>query len=211
MRVPSPALRRIIGALAVAAVLPTAASAFPPAPPDADQTRVRLARLTVEPAGTLAGYSREHFGGDWATTANGCDVRERVLIRDGRGIRPGPGCTITTGRWRSAYDGKILTMGRSVDIDHIVPLAEAWRSGANTWTAQRREQFGNDLREPQLIAVSASSNRSKGDSPPQEWKPPRRAIWCLYSRWWIDVKTTYRLTVTPPEKRTLRVMLRTCE
>ena len=135
MRVPSPALRRIIGALAVAAVLPTAASAFPPAPPDADQTGVRLARLTVEPAGTLAGYSRERFGGDWATTANGCDVRERVLIRDGRGIRPGPGCTITTGRWRSVYDGKILTTGRSVDIDHIVPLAESWRSGANTWTA----------------------------------------------------------------------------
>ena len=68
----------------------------------------------------------------------------------------------------------------------------------------------NDLREPQLIAVSASSNRSKGDSPPQEWKPPRRAIWCLYARWWTDVKATYRLTVTVAEKRALRVMLRTC-
>lgn len=130
---------------------------------------------------------------------------------DGRGISPGAGCTITTGRWRSVYDGKILTTGRSADIDHIVPLAESWRSGANAWTAQRRERFANDLREPQLIAVSASSNRSKGDSPPQEWKPPRRAIWCLYSRWWIDVKTTYRLTVTPPKRRALRVMLRTCE
>lgn len=191
-------------------MLPAVAGAFPPPPSGAQQTRVRLERLMVAPAGTLAGYSRERFGSDWSTTTNGCDVRERVLIRDGRDVLPGTGCKITTGRWRSVYDGAILTAGRSVDIDHVVPLAEAWRSGADTWNAERRERFANDLREPQLIAVSASSNRSKGDSPPQEWKPPRRAIWCLYSRWWTDVKVTYRLTVTVAEKRALRVMLRTC-
>jgi len=212
-RVPATVSRRVVVALVAATMmLPVAASAFPPAPPSAQQTQVRLERLTVAAAGTLAGYSRERFGGDWASTGTaGCDVRERVLIRDGRGVTPGPGCRITTGRWRSVYDGKIVTAGRGVDIDHVVPLAEAWRSGADAWTAQRRERFANDLREPQLIAVSASSNRSKGDSPPQEWKPPRRAIWCLYSRWWTDVKATYRLTVTVAEKRALRVMLRTCD
>lgn len=77
--------------VAAAAVLPAVAGAFPPAPSGVQQTRVRLERLTVAPAGTLAGYSRQQFGGDWATTSNGCDVRERVLIRDGRDVRTGAG------------------------------------------------------------------------------------------------------------------------
>ena len=81
------AIRRVmVAALASAAAPPAVAVAFPPAPPDVQQTRVRLERLTVAPAGTLAGYNRERFGGDWASTNNGCDVRERVLIRDGRDV-----------------------------------------------------------------------------------------------------------------------------
>jgi hypothetical protein len=202
--------RAVVSLVAAVACIPAAASGFPPAPPNASHTQTRLDRLTIALAGTLAGYSRDRFGGGWSTTTNGCDVRERVLLRDGRGIQPGVGCKITTGRWRSVYDGNVLTMARSVDIDHVVPLAEAWRSGADAWAAERRERFANDLREPQLIAVSASSNRSKGDSPPQDWMPPRRAIWCLYSRWWVDVKATWHLTITAAEKRALRLMLRTC-
>ena len=209
---PAFSLRRFLLALvATVALVPAAASGLPPAPPSAAQSQVRLDRLTVAPAGALAGYDRDRFGGGWAATSNGCDVRERVLIRDGRDVQQGAGCRITAGRWRSVYDARIVTTARNVDIDHVVPLAEAWRSGAHAWSAERRERFANDLREPQLIAVSASSNRSKGDSPPQEWKPPRRAIWCLYSRWWTDVKATWRLTITSAEKRVLRVMLRTCD
>ncbi|WP_371129724.1 DUF1524 domain-containing protein [Streptomyces sp. 2231.1] len=63
---------------------------------------------------------------------------------------PAPGC---------AYDGKILTASGQLDIDHIVPLANGWRSGADEWTTAKRRQFANDLTDPQLIAVSASSNR----------------------------------------------------
>jgi len=71
-------------------------------------------------------------------------------------------------------------------------------------------RFANDLKHPQLIAVSASSNRSKGDSPPDEWKPPHKKIWCLYARWWIDVKATWKLTITITERTALRSMLHTC-
>jgi hypothetical protein len=195
----------------LAAFLPAPAGALPPTPPSVQSTKTALGRLTVASAGSLTGYSREEFGGGWATTSNGCDVRERVLIRDGRNIDPGAGCRITRGRWRSIYDGKTLRSASRVDIDHVVPLAEAWRSGARSWTATRRERFANDLREPQLVAVSASSNRSKGDSPPQEWKPPRQGVWCLYARWWVDIKTSWRLTVTVVEKRAVRLMLRTCD
>lgn len=197
--------------LVLGAVLaPGVAGGLPPTPPSVAQTKHALERLVVAPAGTLAGYSREQFGGGWASTSNGCDVRERVLIRDGRNTTTGAGCRLTSGRWRSIYDANIITTASKIDIDHVVPLAEAWRSGAQAWTAKRRERFANDLREPQLIAVSAASNRSKGDSPPQEWKPPRRVVWCLYARWWIDVKTSWKLTSSPLERDALRSMLKTC-
>jgi uncharacterized protein DUF1524 len=101
------------------------------------------------------------------------------------------------------YRGRLL-------IDHIVPLANAWISGARAWTAAQRDAFANDRRDPQLIAVSFSSNRSKGDRSADEWKPPRRAAWCLYSRWWIDVKTIWKLTITAPERDALAGMLATC-
>jgi hypothetical protein len=112
--------------------------------------------------------------------------------------------------WRSVYDGVIVTVRSQVQIDHILPPANAWRSGASRWTRERRVRFANDLRDPQLIAVSAVSNRTKCDSGPEEWKPPRQRVWCLYARWWVDVKAVWRLTVTGDEKRALRSMLGTC-
>jgi hypothetical protein len=97
-----------------------------------------------------------------------------------------------------------------VQIDHIVPLVNAWRSGASRWTRAQRVRFANDLSAPELIAVSASTNTSNGDRGPEDWKPPRRKVWCLYARWWINVKTTWRLTITHREKGALHTMLRRC-
>jgi hypothetical protein len=91
----------------------------------------------------------------------------------------------------------------------VIPLAEAWRSGARGWTTAERKRFANDLTEPQLVAVSASSNRAKGDKGPEDWKP-RSAAWCLYARWWVKVKSAWRLTISAAEKRELRAMLNTC-
>jgi hypothetical protein len=164
----------------------------------------------VAAPGPNEGFSREQFGRGWASLGEGCDVRERVLIRDGRNVKVGKQCRPTSGRWRSIYDGKIIRRPGLIDIDHVVPLAEAWRSGAAAWTADQRERFANDLVDPQLIAVSASTNRSKGDQDLAEWKPPRRVTWCLYSRYWIQVKTTWRLTIDEAEKRTVAGMLDTC-
>ena len=185
------------------------ADARPPAPPSAEASRTALAKLTLAPRRSLAGYSRARYGSGWASAGEGCDTRDRVLQRDGRNVHTAGGCRIT-GTWTSLYDGVVVTVGRELDIDHVVPLAHAWRTGAKTWTMKRRRAFANDLRDPQLIAVSAHSNRSKGDQAPDEWKPPRRAIWCLYARWWIRVKTVWRLTVIGRERKSLRSMLRRC-
>ncbi len=90
-----------------------------------------------------------------------------------------------------------------------MPLAEAWRSGANTWATSTRQSFANDLSHPQLIAVSASSNRSKGDQDPTTWKP-RASYQCTYSRMWIRAKYTWSLRLQSAEKSSLQGMLNAC-
>jgi hypothetical protein len=181
----------------------------PPTPPGARASTIALQRLRIAPRGSYAGYSRARFGDGWAPAGEGCDTRDLVLQRDGRDVHTAAACRIS-GTWTSPYDGRVVRVARELDIDHVVPLAHAWRTGAQPWSARRREAFANDLRAPELVAVTAHTNRAKRDGAPDEWTPPRRAAWCLYARWWIDVKTTWRLTVTGVERRALRAMLQRC-
>ena len=92
----------------------------------------------------------------------------------------------------------------------MVPLANAWRTGAKDWTDDKRGQFANDLTNPQLLAVTIGTNRSKGDQDPSEWKPPRHGYWCVYAQRWVAVKTYWKLSVTANEKAALQEMLGTC-
>jgi hypothetical protein len=91
-----------------------------------------------------------------------------------------------------------------------VPLANAWRSGASAWTTGKREDFANDLDRPQLVAVSQTSNRAKGDQDPSTWKPSVTGTWCEYAQDWIAVKSYWKLTVTTGEKSALVKMLEKC-
>jgi hypothetical protein len=185
------------------------ALAYPPTPPSASTAASQLASLTVRTEGSTTGYSRDLFP-HWITQSGSCDTRDQVLKRDGSGVTVDSQCEPTAGRWYSVYDATWVEDDSSVDIDHIVPLAEAWRSGANTWSTSRRQQFANDLSVSQLIAVSASSNRSKGDNDPSAWKPPNTSVHCIYAREWIWVKHTYALSLQSAEKTALHQMLGTC-
>jgi len=109
--------------LLLALLLLSPASALPPTPHSAKHDRAALQKLTVAVPGSLAGYGRPKFGSGWTTTA-GCDSREQVLKRDGKQVTTGMGCRITSGRWRSVYDAKVIRSASKLDIDHIVPLAE---------------------------------------------------------------------------------------
>lgn len=180
-----------------------------PGLPTAAQARTQLARLKVAAQGSMTGYSRDRFP-HWAEQGDSCNTRETVLERDGRDVRRDAECRAVSGTWTSVYDGKTFTKAAGLDIDHTVPLANAWRSGANTWTQEKRRAFANDLTRPQLLAVSAVSNRSKGDQGPEDWQPPSRTYWCAYARSWTTVKSHYGLTVTKTEKATLGTMLDTC-
>jgi hypothetical protein len=182
----------------------------PPAgAPSASAAPGLLDHLRVAPPGSMDGYSRDRFP-HWSEQHGACDTREVVLARDGEDVRTDDECHPVSGTWRSPYDGAVWHDSADVDIDHVVPLADAWRSGAREWSDERREAFANDLTRPQLFAVTDNVNQSKGDDTPDEWKPPLKSDWCAYARDWVAVKDHYDLTVTAPEKRALAGMLHSC-
>ncbi|MET9535747.1 DUF1524 domain-containing protein [Streptomyces sp. NPDC006649] len=180
-----------------------------PEPPSVDVARSELGELNVEAPHAMTGYSRAKFP-HWITQHGQCDTREVVLQRDGQGVVQDDKCRSVEGTWYSEYDGRTFTSASQLDIDHVVPLAAAWRAGADIWDTSKRKALANDLVHSQLAAVSAASNRSKGDQTPDLWKPPLKSYWCTYSRAWVDVKHVYALNVTEPEKAALGEMLDTC-
>lgn len=125
----------------------------PPGIPSAASAKTLLTKLTVAAAGSQDGYSRDEFK-TWDSWGDGCDTREMVLKRDGTNVVVDSACSATSGTWKSPYDGATWTDKSDVDIDHMVPLSNAWKSGASEWTAAQRETFANDLDSPQLWAVT---------------------------------------------------------
>ncbi|MEU1723887.1 HNH endonuclease family protein [Nonomuraea sp. NPDC005692] len=181
-----------------------------PEPTSVVRARGELRELVVAEARSLRGYSHERFMPSWTEAEGACDTREVVLRRDAVSVTTDVDCEAVRGTWFSEYDGLTLHSEEQIDVDHLVPLANAWVSGANAWTDERRQAFANDLTRPELIAVSESVNLDKAGSSPATWRPPRRSYWCTYARAWITVKHHYGLTITYREKRALIRMLRTC-
>lgn len=179
-----------------------------PGPVPVTVTRQQLDELTVAAHLPTRGYSRNRFP-HWRQTGERCDVRDSVLRRAGLNVQTN-GCNVVGGRWHSPYDDRWLDSPAAVDIDHVVPLANAWRSGAARWTDEVRGDFANDLTRPQLLAVSASANRAKGDQDPSQWRPADRGYWCTYAQSWVAVKHHWKLTVTVAEKAALEDMVETC-
>jgi hypothetical protein len=154
------------------------------------------------------GYDRDKFH-LWIDADGDClDTRAEVLTQESLARVTG-GCTIDTGRWRSYYDAVTWTQASDVDIDHVVPLAEAWDSGARRWTAKTRERYANDLADRRtLVAVTDNVNQSKGDQDIAEWVPAHGL--CRYLRQWTVVKTRWSLHVDRAEKRALKRLAAGC-
>jgi len=202
-------LAGLTGMIATAALFnsPTA-SADLPTPIAASTARSYLSQLTVATP-DHTGYSRDKFP-TWITIDGTCNTREWIIKRDGTNVVTNSACTATSGNWYSPYDGTTFTAASGLDIDHVVPLSEAWDSGASKWTTAQRQAFANDVTRPQLVAVSASSNRSKGDRDPATWVPTRSAYVCTYVRAWVQVKYYYDLSVDSAEKTALQNDLSSC-
>jgi hypothetical protein len=180
--------------------------------PTGASTLVALIKQLPQTAEHRTGYSRDLFRHWIDADGDGCDTRDEVLIDEAM-VAPhvGTGCSLTGGKWVSLYDGAVVTSASDLDIDHVVALAEAWDSGAYAWTSQRRQAFANDLGVPwALIAVTAGSNRSKGDRDPADWLPPLKSARCVYLVDWVAVKVRWKLTVDATERRTLLQLASTC-
>ncbi|MEU2624617.1 HNH endonuclease family protein [Streptomyces sp. NPDC007157] len=173
--------------------------------------RDALAALPVADE-SRAGYSRDKFRHWTDADKNGCNTRAEVLLEEAvTAPEVGAKCALTGGSWYSPYDDRYLDSASKLDVDHLVPLAEAWDSGASAWTAKQREAYANDLDDPRaLIAVSAASNRSKADRDPTEWLPPYAGYWCTYVTDWVADKTRYQLTIDPAEQTALTARLAAC-
>lgn len=206
-------LRRLLPAVlvlgAVSLAVSPVARATPPSIPSESEARSLLAGLRVAASGSMTGYSRDRFP-HWNTVSGTCNVREVVLQRDGTGVRTDSSCAAVAGRWYSPYEGGTYPAASGIDIDHLVPLANAGRSGASTWTEGRRNAFANDLDGLQLLAVKDTVNSAKGDQSPDQWKPPLASFHCTYAKSWIDVKSYWGLSLTSTEKSALGGMINTC-
>jgi hypothetical protein len=200
-----------------------ATSAPAPAPKlTAAQAAAALDALRVAGRGPLTGYDRDRYGPAWSDNVsvpgghNGCDTRNDLLRATlvAPTLKPGThNCIVLTGTLQDPYTGHSIAFDRTrnasaVQIDHIVPLGETWRSGASRWTPDQRRNLANDPAE--LAPVDGKANSAKGDSGPDSWRPPNRGSWCWYATTYISVKSRYHLSTQASEKAALRDMLRYC-
>lgn len=174
--------------------------------------RAAIRHLPVARHSHATSYNRSAAFGDWISQGSGCDTRAVVLKTESlRRTTQNRYCTIETGRWYSYYDARYYTnaYGGAVQVDHTVPVENAWVSGAWRWTHATRVRFYNDLDDPRtLVAVDRHDNEVKGDQDPATWLP--RHGKCRYLRSWVAVKTRWHLSVTASERAALLRVARGC-
>lgn len=171
-------------------------------------------RSLVVSAELNAGYDRDRYFGTWKDTNRDCqNTRHEVLVSEST-VRPtysSRGCTVTKGRWVTTWDNRIHSSPTTVQIDHTVPVAEAWGSGARFWTQARRVAFYNDLGDSRTLSAQTSAlNASKQAKGPEEWLPPAKANRCSYIGQWVAVKIRWGLKVDSTEKAALTRWANAC-
>ncbi|CAN5336513.1 HNH endonuclease family protein [soil metagenome] len=170
-----------------------------------------LARLRVEPEDHTQ-YRRSYFGDGWIDVDGDCQrTRAEVLIRDSS-VKPRisrSGCTVVGGRWNSYYDNRTTTDPFALQIDHLIPLAEAWDSGAYQWSAARRVAFANDLGDARaLVPTTNAVNDDKEADDPPGFIPSKNV--CRYVQAWIAVKLRWDLSADAREHRALASLVADC-
>lgn len=179
---------------------------------------VKLRELRIRPRKEAGDYDRSYFGEPWADVDNnGCDTRNDVLARDLEQVnyRKGSRCVVASGVLHDPYVGETIQYQRGPDtsplvqIDHVVALGDAWRSGAYQWTPAQRQEFANDPNN--LMAVQGQANQDKESSRADQWMPPREEFWCEYVTRQINVKHDWDLSVAPQERDAMIRALSTCK
>jgi hypothetical protein len=206
-------MRRLARAVVLAAALPLVpvVAAAPAHAAATYQAELRTAVAGLpQVTENRTGYTRSAFKHWIDADGDGCSTRNEVLVAEAvTAPKIGARCALSGGKWVSWYDRRTWTDTGRLDIDHMVPLAEAWDSGASRWTAAHRTAFANDLGDARaLVAVTDSVNQSKSDRDPGEWRPAYDQ--CRYVREWTAVKIRWRLTVDKVEKAALTKVAAGC-
>ncbi|MFI7706967.1 HNH endonuclease family protein [Nonomuraea sp. NPDC049480] len=180
--------------------------------------RKKLAKLAVKGRAPRTGFDRDEFGPAWADVdRNGCDTRNDILKRDLTNEKFKSGthdCIVLSGTLKDPYSGKTIDFKRGQDtsmdvqIDHLIPLSDAWQKGAQRWSETKRKEFANDPLN--LMAVDGPLNNQKSDSDAATWLPPRKSYRCTYIARQVDVKAKYELWVTSAEKDAMETILSDC-
>jgi hypothetical protein len=191
--------RVLVVAFSAICILATAA----PAHATTIRVGALLGKLPVR-SETNNGYDRSKFALWTDADHDGCDTRAEVLIAESlMRVRKTSSCTVVSGKWLSVFDRKTWKRASDVDIDHQVPLAEAWGSGGRRWSASQRMLYANDLKYPRsLNAMTDNLNSSKSDRDPAGWLPP--TMRCKYVTWWMQVKYRWRLSVDANERAAIK-------
>jgi len=157
-------------------------------------------------------YNRSNWR-HWTDEDHNCmDTRQEVLQRDTIIAVSVNNCKINFGLWKCPYTGDLFTDPGDLDIDHVVPLKEAWLSGAHEWTKINKKLYANYLVNPNhLLAVYKGANRSKGYRDPCNWKPDDESFWCEYAMAWIEIKKEWSLEMDECEIEELNFMLEFCD
>lgn len=176
------------------------------------RVRAAIRALPVADHSHVGSYDRDKEFGDWITQHGECDTRAVVLIKESlKPVTKSYYCTVSKGRWYSYYNARYYknAYGGAIQIDHTVPVENAWISGAWRWTKSTRVRYYNDLEDPRtLVGVDAYDNESKSDQDPTTWLPSHGR--CRYVRYWVAVKTRWQLSVTAAEKTKLATLAAAC-
>lgn len=200
---------------------PTSKPAAKPQPKPAPAPSTALGVLNTLPVRD-EDFSRTYqrvadFGKAWIDVdGNGCDTRDDILARDLQNItyKNHSDCKIASGVLHDPYTGRTINFvrgwrtSRAVQIDHVVPFGDAWRTGAENMSFHDREELANDPLN--LLAVDGPTNIEKFDKDASEWLPPNRGFDCPYVARQVAVKKKYNLWVTGAEKNSMENVLKTC-
>ena len=200
----------------VSAPTPTSVPAVSTPTPTPSTSDGATLTVNVAPASRdIPKYNRSDWR-HWTDADGDCqDARQEALIAESQSAvtyRAGGECRVESGDWFGVYTGESFDDPSDLDVDHMVPLANAHRSGGWAWSKERKAEYANDLSYANhLIAVQASANRQKSSDGPEGWKPPRREYWCQYATDWTTIKHSWGLTANQSEADALREMLETCD
>ena len=169
-------------------------------------------RTTPSPGSPSSTYDRKQFG-NWIDADGDCqNTRHEVLIEESRipvTFKTSRQCIVISGEWHDPYTGRLFTNPSLLDVDHVVPLKEAFDSGADEWSRQKKIRFANDLENKNhLIAVYRSANRSKGAKDPARWLPPNTAYHQEYVTIWREIKKAWRLSLDSLEASVIQRILK---